>query len=317
MSDDGLVNKGIIINRPAGLTASGARTLIVTGLQRSGTSLVSSMLQQAGVFMGQQLNDAVFEDEEMLAILRSGDLGALRHLIARRNADYGTWGFKVPIIYTDLHPEQLALFGNPHLIVPFRDVASIAVRKSLSEFKETIQAMREAVDQLDRMVAFVASASAPSLLLSYEKILMFRDDFVDALIRFCGLPDDAALRARMIDRIEPNHRHYINHARQVYRGFVDGIIDECICGWCQLIGGSEPVLLDLHVDDRVVASATADMFRQDLVDAGIGDGRHGFRVDLRPFATRPDTVIRVKVARWSIELEKSGRNVAQYRTLGA
>jgi hypothetical protein len=71
MSDDGLINKGVIINRPVGidrpggLAVRGGRTFIVTGLHRSGTSLVASVLQQAGVFMGRQINDAVFEDEEM------------------------------------------------------------------------------------------------------------------------------------------------------------------------------------------------------------------------------------------------------------
>jgi hypothetical protein len=67
----------------------------------------------------------------------------------------------------------------------------------------------------------------------------------------------------------------------------------------------------------VVASVPADLFRQDLADAGIGDGKHGFRADLRPFGLRPDTVIRIKVARWSIELDNSGRHLAQYRTLAA
>jgi hypothetical protein len=130
------------------------------------------------------------------------------------------------MIYTDLRPEHLALFDNPHLIVPFRDIACIAVRKSLSEFKDTIQAMREAVDQLDAMVTFLAAANTPNLLLSYEKALLFREDFVDTLMRFCGLPDNAALRARLIELIEPNRRHYIDHARQMFRGFVNGVVDD-------------------------------------------------------------------------------------------
>jgi len=313
MSDDDLVNKGVIVNRPPGITASGARTFMVTGLHRSGTSLIAAILQQAGVFMGRQINDAVFEDEEIVAILRSGDLGALRHLIADRNADYGTWGFKVPLIYTHLRPEQLALFDNAHLIVPFRDIVSISVRKSLSEFRDTMHAMREAVGQLDAMVAFLDSASTPSLLVSYEKSMLFREDFVNTLMRFCGLPDNAALRSRLVDLIEPNRRHYIEHARQTFRGLVEGVIDECLCGWCHLVGDLAPVLLEILIDGRVAASVPADVLRPDLADAGIGEGRHAFRVDLRPFQPRADAVIRVKVARWSIELDNSGHRLMQYR----
>ena len=201
MNEDSLVNKGIIIHRPAGSATSGARTFIVTGLHRSGTSLVAAILQQAGVFMGRQISDAVFEDEEMLAVLRSGDLSALRNLIADRNAGHVVWGFKVPVIYTHLRPEQLALFNNPHLIVPFRDIASISVRKTLSEYKDSMHALRETVEQLDAMVTFLASTSVPTLLVSYEKAVTLREDFVDALIGFCGLPDSAALRARSLESI--------------------------------------------------------------------------------------------------------------------
>lgn len=317
MSDDDFVNKGIIINRPAAPVASGARTFIVTGLHRSGTSLVASILQHAGIFMGRQISDAVFEDQEMLAVLRSGDLGALRHLIADRNANYGTWGFKVPVAHTHLRPEHLALFANAHLIVPFRDIASISVRKSISEYKDTMGALREAVGQLDAMVTFLDSANVPSLLLSYEKAVLFREDFVDALMRFCGLPDNAALRARLIGRIEPNRRHYIDHARQMFRGLVEGVVGDCLVGWCQLIGDPDPVMLEVHVDGRVVTSMPADLFRQDLADAGIGEGRHGFCVDLRPFMPWPDAVIGINIAGRPIEVENSGRRLAQYRTRNA
>ena len=119
-------------------------------------------------------------------------------------------------------------------------------------------------------------------------------------------------RARW-SRYSPNRRHYIDHARQTFRGLVEGIFDDCILGWCQLIGDNSPVLLDVLIDGRVVVCLPADMFRQDLMNAGIGEGRHGFRVDLLPFSPPPDAVIRVKVARWSIELDNSGHRVKHYR----
>ena len=59
---DDLINKGVIVNRSS---AEKGRTFIVTGLYRSGTSLVASILQEAGIFMGRAINDIVFEDEEI------------------------------------------------------------------------------------------------------------------------------------------------------------------------------------------------------------------------------------------------------------
>ena len=317
MSDNDLVNKGAFVNHPTGQPSSGAKTFIITGLRRSGTSLVTSMLQQAGIFMGQQISDAVFEDEEMAAALGNGALDALQGLIAERNANYGTWGFKIPLIHSHLQPKQLALFNNAHLIVPFRDVVSISVRRSLSEYKETMVALREAVGQMDAMTAFLAATNVPSLLLSYEKALFFQEDFVDVLMRFCGLPDNLALRARLIGLIEPNRQHYIVRARQVFRGVLERVVDDHVHGWCHSIGDPDPVQLDLQINGRVVTSLLADQFRQDLADAGIGDGRRGFSVDLRPFSPRHDAIIGVAVAGRPIELENSGHRLTHYRARSA
>jgi hypothetical protein len=48
------------------------------------------------------------------------------------------------------------------------------------------------------------------------------------------------------------------------------------------------------------------------LDAGYGTGKHGFVIDLRKFDLRPDSVIRIKVAKYGVELEHSGRSLAAY-----
>jgi hypothetical protein len=291
----------------------GGRTFIVTGLHRSGTSLVASILQQAGIFMGRQINDVVFEDEEMGAVLNSGDAGALRRLIDERNADHGTWGFKVPEVYTQLRPEQLTLFDNAHLIVTFRDIASIAVRNSLSEYKRAMTALRDAVSQLDALVTYIGSVSAPSLLLSYEMALIFPRDFVDTLRLFCGLTCDAALRARLVGLVEPNRKNYLGRARRISRGRIDGVAHGCVFGWCQRIGSNDLVRLEVFIDDRLVTSVLADVFRQNLLNAKVGAGAHSFVVALTGMPPRPDAIIRVRVAGRVIELENSGQRLECYQ----
>jgi hypothetical protein len=162
-----LLNRGFIINRPAEWRPGRrGRTFIVTGLHRSGTSLAASVLQQAGIYIGSEINDIVFEDEAIARILASRDSGALRRLIAERNANYRTWGFKQPMLCNDLDAARLALFNDPHLIVTFRDPVSISVRTSLSEFREPAQALGAAMDDLNAMMAFLGRTSCPSLLLS-------------------------------------------------------------------------------------------------------------------------------------------------------
>jgi hypothetical protein len=317
MSDDGLINKGIIVNRPVEASALGRRTFIVTGLHRSGTSLVASILLHAGIFMGRHFNDAVFEDEEMGVILKSGDTDALQRLIDERNAAHEIWGFKLPEVYLHLRPEQLALFDNAHLIVAFRDIASIGVRNSLSEYRDAMTALRDAVCQLDALVSYVGSVKAPCLLLSYEKALIFPGDFIDAVLLFCGLRNDAALRTRLIGLVEPNRRDYLHRARRIYRGRIDGVAHGCVFGWCQRIGSNDPVRLDVFIDDRPVASFTADVFLQNLLDAKVGAGTHGFVVALAGLEAGPDAILRVKVAEREVELDNSGQRLGSYHISGA
>ena len=51
----------------------------------------------------------------------------------------------------------------------------------------------------------------------------------------------------------------------------------------------------VRVDDTVVASAVADIQRNELVAAGIGDGSHGFNVDLAPGQIPAETLVALEV----------------------
>jgi len=313
-----MVNKGFITNRPVTKSAAktppgrGGRTFIVTGLHRSGTSLVASILRQVGIFMGTQINDLVHEDEAIAKMLVARDFPALTKLIRERDAAYGTWGFKFPMLAKPLEPADLARFSDPHIIAPFRDPVSIAVRKAISEYQDSMRALRIAVDEQAAMVAFLEQAQCPSLLLSYEKSLVFPADFIDAILRFCDLPRSDALRDRLVRLIEPNRQDYIAQVRRHYGGVIDGASNGHLHGWCCLTAVAEPVALDLFADDRPVLSFAADLFRQDLLDAGFGTGHHGFAIDLAKLRLRPDAVIRIKVTGQGVELDNSGRPLATY-----
>lgn len=308
-----LLNKGFIVDRPGtSLPGRAGRTFIVTGLYRSGTSLVASILRQVGIFMGADINDIVHEDEAFAKVIEGQDSDGLKRLIRERNAAYGTWGFKLPMLCRWLDPGDMALFNDPHVIVAFRDPVAISVRASLSEYQAPMQALRDAAGDLAAMVTFVEQLRCPKLLLSYEKALVFPGDFVDAVTQFCGLPQSDALRGRLIRVIEPNRQTYIAGARRRYEGIIEGVTGGCLYGWCRLTGVSDPVALDLLVDDQPVLAFLADAFRQDLLDAGFGKGNHGFYLDLRKLGLRPDSVIRIKVAARAIELDNSGRRVEEY-----
>jgi len=48
-----------------------------------------------------------------------------------------------------------------------------------------------------------------------------------------------------------------------------------------------------------------------LIDAGIGNGRHGYFVPLEELRAGPDSLIRVQVARYGVELVNSGTRLCE------
>ena len=67
--------------------------------------------------------------------------------------------------------------------------------------------------------------------------------------------------------------------RESVVGYVEVIGETRVAGWAWCRGRPEkPVEVEIRLGNRVLQRARADRFRQDLVRAGIGDGRHGFNV---------------------------------------
>jgi hypothetical protein len=301
-----LVNKGFILNRPSG------RTFIVTGLHRSGTSLVASTLYQAGLFMGSEFNSAIYEDEEIAQVLAAKHFEALQNIIERRNAANARWGFKCPLLCDSLGPKCMNLFDRPRLIITFRDPVAIATRTSLSEYRQPMQALHDAIAQQAQLMHFLEKVECPSLLLSYEKTLAFPHESVDVILHVCDITADAALRDRAVSLIEPNRPQYIATARRRYEGLIERIRDGQLYGWCWLTQTEDPITLDVLVGNRFVLRVVADTFRQDLLDAHIGSGCHSFFIPIETLDSRTDSVVRVWVAEYGIELNRSGRRLCDF-----
>ncbi|WP_313136364.1 glycosyltransferase [Paracoccus jeotgali] len=70
-------------------------------------------------------------------------------------------------------------------------------------------------------------------------------------------------------------------------GHIDRILGGRVQGWVKARQGDAPVTVDLLIDGVLAVSGVhAGLFRRDLLQAGIGGGRHGFACDLPPDAPR-------------------------------
>lgn len=161
------------------------KTVLVLGAYRGGTSFVSGLLREIGVYMGkcvqaEQIPGATYENHEDREIWAALDelrirrdeksideqWEVIRGLIAARDAEHSTWGFKAPasVFYID---KLLTLVRNPHLVVVLRDpLASLqsdpAHGKSSLNWSKVRHHMATVMDVVEK-------PRAPTTVVSYER----------------------------------------------------------------------------------------------------------------------------------------------------
>ena len=283
-------NNGLIIRHAVGTDRS-ERTFIVSGLARSGTSMVARALHTAGVFLGSTLDDIVFEDLEIAEAIESGDRDRLKRLIARRDRLQPVWGFKRPHLHQWADLELLKLFRNPRLVLTYRDPVAIATRNRISEHIDELSGLRSALDEMRLMTELFSDMAYPMLMVSYEKAVGARAHFIQMLLEFTGLTVDHATRLAMVNSVEAERDAYLEAARRKFEGYVDSCDRGRIVGWCRQVGSATPLTVDVFVERRLVATSAANVHRADLAAAGYGNGDHGFEVAIDvPSSTSPPKV---------------------------
>ncbi len=308
---EGLRNSGLVVlnDNPSDISLGGTRTIVITGVARSGTSMIAQVLSSRGVDLGERHDTVVFEDQVAQEFLLDNDLVGFERYARARDQRSDVWAFKKPHLH--LHgADILGLLRNPVLVVTFRDPVAIARRNAISEGISNHQAIGEALQDLQGMLDFALKARCPVLLVSYEKALVRPRLLVEELLRFCGLPDDEASVASLVRNVEPDRETYLRDARRRFEGYVDDVIGGRLRGWARQLGSAQPETVTVFLDQKLIASAVADRHRPDLDAAGIGP--HAFELDVAAFSPDPEMVVHVKIAGRVFELENSGRS---YRRL--
>lgn len=308
----GLVNKGLAEINPQPF--GGEATLGVLGLTRSGTSMLSSLLHALGVYMGDSIDKAVYEDVEVAAFIDKGDFGGLKAFAAQRDAVRKVWGFKRPNAYKAL-PQLVGVLRNPRLIVTFRDILAIAMRNHVSMQMDVLPALPRYVAEYGELVRNITAVGCPMLLVSYEKFLQFPDDSINSVAAFCGVPMTDDLREKALRVVRNGPDIYLQASRLRYTGHVDRVVQGKLRGWAMVI--DQPRIkakVRLFADGKLIASTVANRLRTDLVKANIGDGHHGFEIELAA-SVGPATRLEIKVGNTETQIGNSGKEAAAYGLL--
>ena len=161
-----------------------SRTIIIVGLPRSGTSMPAKALHDLGVWMGDGIDSAVFEDVRLAEALEK-KIKDLPGVIEDYNNRFDTWGFKRPSAFK-LLPKHINKFRNPRILVMFRDPLAIAKRNSISVEIPFHTALQDSTKQISKLVNFSINIDAPKMLVSYEKAILSPEKFIKALVQFVG-----------------------------------------------------------------------------------------------------------------------------------
>jgi hypothetical protein len=286
-------------------------TVMVVGVPRSGTSMVAAVLKALGVYIGDEIDNAVFEDREFAAALAAENSGRLHQLISARNDQHRFWGFKRPEAYR--HLDQLCRScRNPRVIVTFRDILAISLRNNISMQMDPLKLLPRLAEEYRELVATISGLSVPSLLLSYEKSLQFPTETVKEIVSFCNLeatPQQINAAALVIENGTPA---YVNGARLKYQGSIGRLIDGRLRGWAKVIHSDNiRVNVELQLDGVVAQRAWADMYRSDVHKAGFGDGRYGFEFVIDDDISG-EAIVSVRIQNSRILLRNSGLSLSSY-----
>ena len=86
----------------------------------------------------------------------------------------------------------------------------------------------------------------------------------------------------------------VTGAGEPLEGWLDGVAGSLAWGWARNPARPDvPVCIEILVDGAVVSRAVASGFRKDLAEAGLGSGRHAFKVDL-PASITSRSVVEVR-----------------------
>lgn len=122
---------------------------------------------------------------------------------------------------------------------------------------------------------------------SIVRMILWIEDF---LIRGQVLSSDFAF-AICRSKERPEHGAPQPHppaAEPQLAGYIDLFDQNAVSGWAaNTKTPTVPVSVDVYIDDRLQATVLSDAFRQDLKEAGYGDGRKGFMLALPPARSSP------------------------------
>ena len=174
------------------------RTIHIFGVNRGGTTAVSGLVSRLGIYLGSEVGTNL-EDRDFR--LKRG-LPAILESVRERNEQFDVWGWKHPHSngYID---DVLPHLRNPRFIAVTRDLTANAIGMYARDDAGFPKALRFALKQTRRNLSFVNDKKRPTLMVSYEKLLVRTRQTAVEIADFCGAEMTEERMQEIIEFVTP------------------------------------------------------------------------------------------------------------------
>jgi hypothetical protein len=161
--------------------------ILVTGLGRSGTSAVASILRHLGYFLGPKISN--HENPELRGLLAKRDFDTINALLNKYLQEHSLFAWKDPKLYSKEAAEWIGTLGDDWLvIVIMRDPVAITLRRMYSDQVAFSDIFGTVIKNQEKLSLFVQSINKSVLLVSYEKLILKPANVIKELSSYCSIP---------------------------------------------------------------------------------------------------------------------------------
>ena len=190
------------------------RTVIIFGNARGGTTMVAKIIATMGVDVGTTSQEAISLEDKMFRYdlyeneTHEDIVMQLKTAIANNNMTKSLWGWKYPRASLYLE-DVINVVRNPHLICVYRDSFACAMRQVRDALDHDTQSLKlehliaEESRQCLANVEMIERLALPTMMCSYEKIISYPNDFIEAASSFLDISMAQSIKRRCLDDIHP------------------------------------------------------------------------------------------------------------------
>jgi hypothetical protein len=164
------------------------RKIIATGLGRSGTSSIGSLLHHVGYYLGEPVKDyerRTYESSELKHLLLDDEIDRCAAALNERASQHQRYAWKEPKIISSKGMELMPKLDDDWLvIVTFRDAVASSQRRSVSDELEFMDALKLVVEAQSRLLRFCLKCEKPLLFVSYEYFITKTREAITELVSY-------------------------------------------------------------------------------------------------------------------------------------